>query len=44
MDNQKWKAIVEDWRKVPARKSNKGVKPRRVRSHDEGKAGRESKR
>jgi len=44
MDNQKWEAIVEDWRKIPTGKSDKSVKPSRVRSHNEGKAGRESKR
>jgi len=41
MAHKEWQAIVEDWRKVPARKRYQSSKPSRVRSHDEGKAGRE---
>jgi hypothetical protein len=39
MDNQKWEAIVKDWRKVPSGKSNKVVKSRRVRCNYKGETG-----
>jgi hypothetical protein len=41
MANKVRKAIVEDWRKVPARERDQVTQPSRVRSHNEGKAGRE---
>ena len=44
MANEVRKAIVKDRREVSPGKGDQGVKPRRVRSHNEGKAGRESKR
>jgi len=44
MANEVRKAIVKDRREVFAGESNQGVKPSRVRSHDKGKAGGESKR
>ena len=40
MAHKEWEAIVEDWRKVPAGKRNQGSEPRRVRSNNQGKAGR----
>jgi hypothetical protein len=40
MANKVRKAIVEDWRKVPARKRDQVTQSSRVRSHNEGKAGR----
>jgi hypothetical protein len=44
MANQKWKAIVEDWRKVPAGKSHQSVEPSRVCRYDEGEEGGEEER
>jgi hypothetical protein len=44
MENQKRKAIVKDGRAIPPRKGDKSIKPARVRSHNEGKAGREESR
>jgi len=44
MANKVRKAIVKDRREVSPGKGDQGVKPGRVRSHYEGKAGRESKR
>ena len=44
MANKVRKAIVKDRREVSPGKGDQGVKPSRVRSHYEGKAGRESKR
>ena len=44
MAHKEWQAILEDWRKVPARKGNQGTKPSGVRSNDEGKAGGEESR
>jgi hypothetical protein len=41
MAHKEWQAIVEDWRKVPARRRYKSIESSRVRSNDEGKAGRE---
>ena len=41
MAHKEWQAIVEDWRKVPAGKRDQVTHPVRVRSHNEGKAGRE---
>ncbi len=40
MAHKEWQAILEDWRKVPARKGNQGTESSRVRSNDQGKAGR----
>ena len=40
MAHKEWQAIVEDWRKVPARRRYQVAQPSRVRSNDEGKAGR----
>jgi len=44
MANQKRKAVVKDWRAVPAREGNQGVKPSRVCRDYEGKAGGEESR
>ena len=41
MAHKEWQAILKDWRKVPAGKSDQGVKPSGVRSNDQGKAGGE---
>ena len=41
MAHKEWEAILQDWRKVPARKGNQGAKPGGVRSNDQGKAGGE---
>jgi hypothetical protein len=41
MAHKEWQAVVEDWGKVPPRKRDQVTQPRRVRSNDEGKAGRE---
>jgi len=40
MAHKEWQAVVEDWGKVPARKRYQVAQPSRVRSNDEGKAGR----
>jgi hypothetical protein len=40
MAHKEWQAVVEDWGKVPARRRYQVAQPRRVRSNDEGKAGR----
>ena len=44
MAHKEWEAILQDWRKVPARKGNQGTKPSGVRSNDQGKAGGEESR
>jgi len=44
MADKEWKAILQDWRKVPADKRNQGVKSSGVRSNDQGKAGGEESR
>ncbi len=44
MAHKEWQAIVEDWRKIPAGKRDQVTQPRRVRSNDQGKAGREESR
>jgi hypothetical protein len=44
MANKVRKAIVKDRREVSPGKGDQGSKPSRVCRHDEGKAGRESKR
>ena len=41
MAHKEWQAIVEDWRKVPARRRYQSSKPRRVRSDNEGEEGGE---
>ena len=43
MAHKEWQAILEDWRKVPARKGDQVAESSRVRSDDQGKAGREEK-
>lgn len=40
MANEVWQAIVKDWRAVFARKRNKVAQSSRVRSNNQGKAGR----
>ncbi len=40
MAHKEWQAVVEDWRKVPARKGDQVAESSRVRSNDQGKAGR----
>jgi len=42
MDNQVRKEIVRDRGAVPAKKSNTGTKPSRVRSHNKSQASRKS--
>lgn len=44
MDNQVGEKVVRNRRKVPAKKSNTSVKPKRVRSNDTSKTGRKSPR
>ncbi len=39
MADKEWKAILEDWRKVPARERHQSAESSRVRSHNKGKAG-----
>ena len=41
MAHKEWQAIVEDWRKVPARRRYQSSKPSRVRSDNEGEEGGE---
>ncbi len=41
MAHKEWQAIVEDWRKVPARKGDQIAKSSRICGYDEGKAGGE---
>ena len=41
MAHKEWQAILEDWRKVPARRRYQSSKPSRVRSDDEGEEGGE---
>ena len=40
MAHKEWQAVVEDWGKVPASRRYQVAQPSRVRSNDEGKAGR----
>ena len=40
MAHKEWQAIVEDWRKVPARKRDQISESSGVRSNNEGQAGR----
>ena len=40
MAHEERQAIVEDWRKVSARKRDQVTQPSRVRSNNQGKAGR----
>ena len=42
VDNQVRETIVQDGGKIPAKKSNRSVKPAGVRSNDKSKAGRKS--
>ena len=44
MAHKEWQAVVEDWGKVPARRRYQVSQPRRVRSNDQGKAGRKESR
>ena len=44
MAHKEWQAIVEDWRKVPARKGDQGVESSGVRSNNKSKAGGEESR
>ena len=41
MAHKEWQAIVEDWRKVPARRRYQSFKSSRVRSDNEGEEGGE---
>ena len=41
MAHKEWQAILEDWRKVPARRRYQSFKSSRVRSDDEGEEGGE---
>ncbi len=41
MAHKEWQAILEDWRKVPARRRYQGAKSSRVCSDDEGEEGGE---
>ena len=43
MADKEWKAILENWRKVPANKRNQSVKSSGVCSNDEGEADGEEK-
>ena len=40
MAHKEWQAVVEDWGKVPARRRYQVTQPSRVRSNDQGEAGR----
>jgi len=42
VDNQVGKEVVRNRREIPAKKSNRVVKPAGVRSNDKSKAGRKS--
>jgi len=42
VDNQVREEVVRDGGKIPAKKSNTGAKPSRVRSNDKSKAGGKS--
>jgi hypothetical protein len=42
VDNQVREEIVRDGRKIPAKKSNTGAKPTRIRSDNTSKTGRKS--
>ena len=44
VDNQVREEVVRNGRKVPAKKSNTGVKPARIRSNDSSKKSRKSPR
>ena len=44
MAHKEWEAILQDWRKVPAGKSDQIAKSSGVRSNDQGKAGGEESR
>ena len=39
MAHKEWQAVIEDWRKVPARRRYQSVESSGVRSHNTGKAG-----
>ena len=40
MAHKEWQAVVEDWGKVPARRRYQVSQSSRVRSNDQGEAGR----
>jgi hypothetical protein len=44
MAHKEWEAILQDWRKVPAGKSDQSAKPSGIRSNDQGKASGEEGR
>ena len=41
MAHKEWQAVVEDWRKVPARRRYQSIEPGGVRGDDEGETGGE---
>ena len=44
MAHKEWQAILEDWRKVPARRRYQGAKSSRICGYDEGEEGGEESR